>query len=65
MDGKKYPNSKIILGLTIVFALSIVIQIFFGFGLFAPGTNNYIGYLVGTGGFFIFVLIYAILKHLE
>ncbi|UCF12636.1 MAG: hypothetical protein JSW06_11505 [Thermoplasmatales archaeon] len=50
MDEKKYPNSKTILGLAIIFALSIVMQIFFGFGLFVPGTNNYIGYLVGTGG---------------
>ena len=62
MSGNNFNINKNIQGLAIIFVLAIVIQIFFGFGLFILGTNYYIGYIIS---FFLFFLIYAILKNIE
>ena len=64
MIGKKYPNYRVFLALVIIVVFATTLQLFFGFGLFASGSNDFIGYLVGPVGFLIFFLIYAILKKM-
>ena len=65
MNEALYDKRKIFLDLSIVFALTTVLQILLGFGLFAPGTNDYIGYIIGVDGFIIFFLIYVLIKNIE
>jgi len=62
---KKYQNYRVFLSLAIIVIFVTVLQLFLGFGFFASGSNNLIGYLVGSGGFVIFFLIYAILKKMD
>jgi hypothetical protein len=65
MDEKKYLNFKLFLVLAIIVILAIVLHLFLGLGLFASGSNDLIGYLVGSGSFLIFLLIYVILKKIN
>jgi hypothetical protein len=65
MVEKSSKNTKVFLVLALIFVLTILLQIFFGFGLFAPGANPSIGYFIGISGFVLFFLIYAILKKVK
>ena len=64
MIRKKYSNYRVFLALAIIIVFATTLQLFLGFGLFASGSNDFIGYLIGSGGFLIFFLIYAILKKM-
>jgi len=44
----------VFLALVIIVVFASALQLFLGFGLFASGSNDFIGYLVGSGGFLIF-----------
>ena len=65
MVEKSIKNPKVFLGLALIFVLTILLQIFFGFGLFSLGANPSISYFIGVSGFILFFLIYAILKKVE
>ena len=65
MSGNNFNINKIIQGLAIIIVLAIELQIFFGFGLFLLGKNDYIGYIISFSSFFLFFLIYVILKNIE
>jgi hypothetical protein len=64
-DRKKIIDKKYIIIIALVIILAIALQILFKFGLFAPDSNLKTGYFIGLSGFFIFFLIYAIIKKLE
>ena len=64
MIEKKYQNYRVFLALAIIVVFATLLQLFFRVGMFTSGSNDFIGYLIGSGGFLIFLLIYAILKRM-
>jgi hypothetical protein len=65
MKGKKYLNYRLVFALAIIVILATALHFLLGFGLFSSSSDDFIGYLVGSSGFLMFLLIYAILKKID